>query len=395
MLFTSPDLEPLDTEVIEGVLELRRSLRHGLAVRRQWVGVLRRVTLAQAIRSSNSIEGYRVSAEDAMAAVEHTDPLEAAEDAEAAVAWEATIAYRRAVTYVLNLHDDPHFAFDPVLLKSLHFMLVEYDLDAMPGRWRPGPVFVNDTATGGIVYEGPEADLVPGLIGELVDVLASGDEPAMVRGAMAHLNLAMIHPFKDGNGRMARVMQSLVLAREGILAPEFCSIEEYLGRFTRDYYDVLASVGGGHWQPERDARAWLRFCLTAHYRQARVLLRRIDEAARLYEAIDERLDAHGLPDRAAAPLFLAAGGYRITNESYRTTADVSGNTATRDLRALLDAGLLAAHGEKRGRHYTASADLADLGRHAAAGLRTAERVDPYRDPLLMGDPYAQPSLLDG
>lgn len=392
MLFATPELQPLDAEVIEGVLELRRSLRHGLAVRRRWVGVLRRVTLAQAIRSSNSIEGYRVSAEDAMAAVDLAEPVEADEDA---VAWEATVACRRAMTYVLNLHDDPHFAFDPALLKSLHFMLVEYDLDAMPGRWRPGPVFVNDTATGDIVYEGPEADLVPGLINELVDVLEDGAGPALVRGAMAHLNLVMIHPYKDGNGRMARVLQSLVLAREGMLAPEFCSIEEYLGRFTRDYYDVLASVGDGHWQPERDARAWLRFCLTAHYRQARVLLRRIDEAARLYEAIDERLQQRGLPDRAAAPLFLAASGYRVTNESYRTAAEVSGNTATRDLRALLDAGLLAAHGEKRGRHYTASDELSILGREAAAGVRTEERVDPYRDPVLMGDPYAQPSLLDG
>ena len=61
---------------------------------------------------------------------------------------------------------------------------------------------------------------------------------------MAHLHLAMIHPCRDGNGRLARVVQSLVLAREGILAPQFCSIEEYLGRFTSDYHAVLAEVGG-------------------------------------------------------------------------------------------------------------------------------------------------------
>jgi len=85
---------------------------------------------------------------------------------------------------------------------------------------------------------------------------------------MAHLNLVMIHPFRDGNGRMARCLQSLVLARGGVLSPMFMSIEEYLGRNTHNYYNVLAQVGGGSWQPERDTRPWIRFILTAHLRQA-------------------------------------------------------------------------------------------------------------------------------
>lgn len=57
-----------------------------------------------------------------------------------------------------------------------------------------------------------------------------------IQAGMAHLNLVMIHPFRDGNGRMARCLQSLVLARGGILDPVFISIEEYLGRNTQRYY---------------------------------------------------------------------------------------------------------------------------------------------------------------
>src|SRR5687767_8009543 len=58
------------------------------------------------------------------------------------------------------------------------------------------------------------------------------------------------------------LLQTLVLARGQIVAPVFSSIEEYLGRNTQAYYDVLAEVGQGAWNPERDARPWLRFCLT-------------------------------------------------------------------------------------------------------------------------------------
>lgn len=62
---------------------------------------------------------------------------------------------------------------------------------------------------------------------------------------MAHLNLVMIHPFRDGNGRMARALQTLVLALDEVLEPTFSSIEEWLGSNTADYYLVLAATGRG------------------------------------------------------------------------------------------------------------------------------------------------------
>ena len=110
---------------------------------------------------------------------------------------------------------------------------------------------MRNEATGDVVYEGPDVELVPGRVGELVASVKLEDEtPPLVRAATAHLNLTLIHPFSDGNGRMARCIQTLVLAREAILEPPFASIEEYLGANTPAYYDVLARVGGGAWHPE-------------------------------------------------------------------------------------------------------------------------------------------------
>lgn len=392
MLFATPPLEPLDDEIIERTLAIRRDLRHSLAVRPRWTGVLRRMTMATAIASSNSIEGYHVTSDNALAAVDH---LAAVEDHQDAEAWAATLSYRRAMTFVLQQHDDPHFTHSVDTIRGLHFMLVEHDLETLPGRWRPGPVFVHDTGSGHVVHEGPPADQVPDLMDEFVEQLGDEDGPAMVRAAMAHLNFVMVHPHKDGNGRLARVIQSLVLAREGMLSPEFCSIEEYLGRFTRDYHDVLAQVGGGRWQPERDAGPWVRFCLTAHHRQARVLLRRITEMGRLWEYLDGRIAQAELPERVAEALFLAAWGYRVTNEAYRARADVAAGTASRDLRHLVDAGLFQPHGEKRGRHYTATSDLLEQAGRVTASLRQEYRVDPYLDEELMADPYRQMDLTSG
>src|SRR5260370_39711993 len=103
---------------------------------------------------------------------------------------------------------------------------------------------------------------------------------------MGHLNFVMIHPCSDGNRRLARCLHSLILARSGTLAPQFSSIEEYLGRNTREYYDVLRKVGAGAWNPRRDARRWIRFCLTAHFRQAATILRRTREVQQTWDALE-------------------------------------------------------------------------------------------------------------
>jgi Fic family protein len=356
MLFNTPGLGQAEQTVIGQIDEVREGLRHQLTAQRRWVGLLRRVMLARAIRGSNSIEGYNVSLDDAVAAVAGEEPVDAATEA-----WVAVSAYRDAMTYVVQLADDPQFAYTRSLIRSLHYMMIKYDLDKSPGRWRPGPVYVFDERNQEIVYTGPDAQVVPDLMGELTTWMRTpNDEPAMVRAAMAHLNLAMIHPFRDGNGRMARCVQTLVLAREGIVAPPFWSIEEYLGVNTDAYYQVLADVGQGAWHPERDARPWVRFVLTAHYIQAQTLRRRTQEAERRWDVVSREVERRHLPERAVPAVFNAAMGFRQRNGTYREAAGVTEAVAGRDLKALADGGLLSAIGERRGRYYVASPALRTL-----------------------------------
>jgi Fic family protein len=372
MLFQTPDLDSTELDVLARIEDLKRTLGYAVsATPRRWYGVLRRVTFARAIRGSNSIEGYVVSVDDAVAAAEGGEPLEAG-----ATAWEAVKAYQAAMTYVIQLADDPHFAYSTALVRSLHFMMLQYDLAKRPGRWRPGSVFVRDDERGALVYEGPEAELVPELMEELTGVLNQSvpEAPGIIKAAMAHLNLVMIHPFSDGNGRMARCLQTLVLARTGVLASPFSSIEEYLGHNTRAYYDVLAEVGGGRWSPARDARPWIRFCLTAHYRQAQTLLIRTREIQRLWDLLEVEVRQRSLPERTLYALADAALGLRVRNATYRPIAEVSDQVASRDLKALVEAGLLDSQGERRGRFYVAS----DLVLRMRADAREDHRIeDPF------------------
>jgi Fic family protein len=263
-------------------------------------------------------------------------------------------------------------------------MMTSYDLRNRPGRWRAGAIYVRKEESGEIVYEGPDIDEVPTLMEELAAALNAPCEERLVQAGMAHLNLAMIHPFRDGNGRMARCLQSLVLARGKVLAPVFMSIEEYLGRNTQRYYDVLAEVGRGSWQPENDARPWLRFLLTAHMRQARTMLVRIRETERLWVELEKLIEDQHLPERVMVPLFDAAMGLRVRNATYRAGLEESGEesiteqTASRDFQRLVEAGLLVPSGERRGRFYLASDDVTQI--------QLKIRAD--RDPRNDSNPFA-------
>lgn len=335
--------------------QLRTQLRFAVAEPRRWLGGLRRLTFAKAVQGSNSIEGYHASLDDVLAAVENEEPL----DAEAETV-HALQAYRDAMTYVLQLKDEKDVEIDTTLLRSLHYMMMKYDLSKRPGRWRAGAIYVRREPENVVVYEGPDADLVPGLMAELADVLAQKAGPVVIRAAMAHLNLVMIHPFADGNGRMSRCLQTLVLTHDRILAPEFCSIEEYLGRNTQAYYAVLGDVGGPSWRPRGDARPWIRFCLNAHYQQARTLQWRVSAAEELWDRCELLATQHGLPSRVTGPLCDAAQGLRLRNSIYRHIVqdsegyEVSEQTASLDLRRLVQKGLLVPRGQTRGRFYLGS-----------------------------------------
>jgi len=260
-------------------------------------------------------------------------------------------------------------------------MMTEHGMDAGPGLWRPGPIWVRNDATGEVVYEAPESEVVPALVDDLISSLSHvGETPAIVRAAMAHLNLVLIHPFRDGNGRMARCLQSLVLVRDGFLAREYCSIEEYLGqaRNQQRYYEVLEQVGRGRWSPENDARPWVRFCLEAHYVQAISVLRRVKESEWAWVAIENLIEEGRLPGRAVAALFDASLGLKIRNASYRATLAewgerIANQTATSDLHTLVRAGVLEQHGAKRGTYYLAGPQLLEIQQKAR---RTRNPINP-------------------
>lgn len=410
MIYHAPDLTDTDAAVTNEIEQLREQLRPFLGMRRRWYGTLRRAQFARAVQGSNSIEGYHATVEDAAAVIDNDEPsADMSKDTINAVS-----GYRDAMTYALQLaagvsprerfresatqaavgtdSPSPSPPIDLPTIRALHFMMIKHDLAHHPGRLRPGAIRVAD-ADGDSVYDAPARHEIDALLGEFFEqcaTLAADDAvPSMVAAAMAHLNLVMIHPFSDGNGRMARCLQTLMLAAAAVrdndpVAPEFLSIEEYLGRNTLEYYAALNSVADGRWSPERTARPWIKFCLTAHFRQARTVLRRVLDFETLWDACSQLAQRRGVPERAVDTLCDAARGWTVRRSLYliRTeTIDgqpISDGMASRDLQAMVRSGLLAPIGDKRGRRYQRSEELADIWLQIRRMRSTRDDNDPYQ-----------------
>ena len=122
--------------------------------------------------------------------------------------------------------------------------------------------------------------------------------------------------------------------------------------------------------------------LTAHLRQAETLQRRVKTSERLWTSLESLVQAKGLPERSIPALFDATNGYRLRRSTYSAALrdngdEVSDQTATRDLKTLVDAGVLTAQGDKRGRVYAAAEPLIQIGSEARASRQAKRLEDPF------------------
>ncbi|GAA3665872.1 hypothetical protein GCM10022224_032670 [Nonomuraea antimicrobica] len=373
MLYGTPALDPADKSVLAEIEDMRQDLKYRLAETHRWDGQLRRQLQARAIQGSNAIEGYRAGVEDIQSIMAGEEPLETAQSVVKEIA-----GYQQALTYVRLLSRAPVFDYDVGVLNALNFMMIGHHVEKTPGVMRPGSIYIRSSVSREVVYEGPDVEHVPALMGELISWLNEGDKdaPSYVRAAMAHFNLVNIHPWRDGNGRMARALQTLVLGRDRIMTPEFCSIEEWLGqqRTTIEYYDVLGAVGGRRWSPHGDTLDWVRFCLRAHHMQAQRVAARLAEAGEIWTYLEEQVDAEGLNTRCVSALYEAFVNRRLRRSRYQADEELSQGQAARDLRDLAAKGWLQPYGETKGRFYQAGPRMARLK------AESAERATPLRDP---------------
>lgn len=366
--------------VAELVAELdswRDLLDHRGALPRRWAGRMRRDLEAESVAASTSMEGIPVTVEEVHRILVGVRPGTVSEhDA------ELVRGYRDAMEFALRRADDPGFVWNRELLVALQDRILAGRFRDGAGRLRTAPAYVVNSTSGDVVFAPPEAAQVPSLIDRAMEQMEQGHPHPALSAAWVHVAIAAVHPFRDGNGRAARISASLAMLRDGFRLPEFTSLEEWWGRHLSDYYAAF-TVLGDLFDTSVDVTPFIRAHLEAQLRQVRALDLRERVQRQIWLAVEEAIAERGLAPRVANAAWDAFFGRDVTNAYYRELADVTDVTASTDLKGAVAAGFLRAEGAGRARHYVAGDSLyRDLARYV--GLEVAESGEIGSTHLIVG-----------
>jgi Fic family protein len=240
------------------------------------------------------------------------------------------------------------------LIREMHRLLMEgvRGQQRDPGEFRRvqnwiGPTGCDVTTAN---YVPPPPDELPGALSSFEKYLhAPGDLPALVRVALMHYQFEAIHPFLDGNGRIGRLLITLMLCTDGVLPGPLLYLSAYFERRREEYYAGLLAVSReGKWEE------WIEFVLHGVKEQADDAVRRATKLMSLRATYRARLSAQRASARALELSEMLFDTPAISVGQAAKRLGVTARGAQQVVDKLVKADVLReVTGKKRGRVYVA------------------------------------------
>lgn len=241
-------------------------------------------------------------------------------------------------------------------IKHLHSLVAHRILaDEQVGEYRKTQVVIKNAATGEITFRPPPAIEVPFLLADFllwVNSVGESDIHPALKAGIVHYELVRVHPFLDGNGRVARAAATLMLFSEGYDIKRFFSLEEYYDREPVSYYQALQSVG----TREGNMSTWLEYFTQG----LAIELTRIKEKVKSLSTdlkIKKSLGGQqlALTERQIKIMeFIQEQGFLQNKAFFELFPQVSEDTVLRDLKDLLKKGIVRKEGSTKGARYVLS-----------------------------------------
>lgn len=314
-------------------------------------------TLTQDVLRSSEIEGEILSKEQVRSSIARRLGMDVAGLVPADRNVEGVVEMMLDATqnYAAPLTQDRlcgwHAALFPTGRSGMHKITV--------GAWRTddrGPMQVVSGPIGkeSVHFEAPTAQRVQAEMNAFLDWYNRVDDHDLVlKSGLAHLWFVTVHPFDDGNGRIARAIADMTLARSEHSPRRFYSLSARIQEEKEAYYAMLESTQRG----TMDVTGWLHWfltCLGAAISDAEQTLADVFRKARFWE----RYAAAGFNDRQRAMLTRLLDGFvgNLTSTKWAQLMKTSQDTASRDIQDLVEIGVLIRSGSGRSTHYLLAPD---------------------------------------
>ena len=265
---------------------------------------------------------------------------------------QEVINYRKAMD-IINKYQISNVKYQITegTIKEIHKITVHKILpEDQCGVYRKTQVVVKNSKTGEVSFKPPMAIAIPFQIKDLLEfVNKEADIHPVLKSGAVHYELVRIHPFLDGNGRVARSLSTLILFQEDYDIRKFFSLEEYFDSDSQKYYEALQSVekGGG------DLTKWLEY----------FSLGLSIELSKIKEKVERiSIDANLRKKLGGKPILLSPRQLKIIeyiqktghlqNQAFESLFPmVSEDTILNELKGLVKEGIIKKHGITKGAKY--------------------------------------------
>lgn len=309
-----------------------------------WEKKFKEDAIVRAVYHGTHIEGNALAKDDAKDILEGKEVIGRPRDI------QEIINYRKVIEFI---DEEAKRKIDKIteqLIKKLHKIIVYKILpDDQAGEYRQKQVIIRNSATGEVTFRPPPAIEVPFLMREFVYWLnkENQDIHPVIKAGIAHHELVRIHPFIDGNGRVARVLATLILFLGGYDIRRFFSLEEYYDKDAALYYENLQKASAG------DLTSWLEYFTygaSVEFEKVKEKVLKISKDVKLKEKIGGQQIF--LTERQMKIVeYIQEVGY-LQNQMFKNIfPDISEDTILRDLKDLINKGIVKKVGSTKSARY--------------------------------------------
>ncbi|MFM9976372.1 MAG: Fic family protein [Beijerinckiaceae bacterium] len=223
------------------------------------------------------------------------------------------------------------------LMRTAHRMLLSFGQGAemAPGEFKKEQNYLADKPKRKILFVPISPERLVDGIEQLMAYIGDDRHELLIRAAVSHLEFEALHPFKDGNGRIGRMLIPLMLWKYGALTEPYFYMSAYFEQKKNEYIDKMRDVSSQEaWTP------WILFFLEALEAQALANLKKAEEIRNLYESMKKPFREHLTSQWSTAALDFVFTTPVFRNNAFTKRSGIPAGTAHRFVRSLVNANLL-------------------------------------------------------
>ncbi|OGE38060.1 hypothetical protein A3B42_00140 [Candidatus Daviesbacteria bacterium RIFCSPLOWO2_01_FULL_38_10] len=339
-----------------GIVEASREVIMHAPLIPAWEAKFRKEAIERTIHHGTHLEGNQLSEEEVKDVLDGHEVVARDRDVQEVLNYRNVLKFIDGVATQIGSSGNYNFTIETIL--EIHKLTTEKILpEGSTGKFRVRQVVVKNTKTGEISYTPPPAVEVPYLIEDLVNWINSDEGKSVqpvIKAGIIHYEIARIHPFVDGNGRVARAVATLLMFLDNYDIRKFFSFEEYFDENPMDYYLTLQAVSNQLVMDthERDLTPWLEYFtqgVAIELNRVKEKVQRISIDARVKDKLGEQLV---LNERQMMIMEYLHRHKGMSNRDFRKIfPDHSDDTVLRELKFLRQKGLVKKSGGTKKAEY--------------------------------------------